>query len=1322
MNKINPYGMKTGIVKVIPPPEWKAQQPRLDEAIKTVRVKEPIKQDIMGTSGTYRQANILHQRSYNLPQWRQLCEQSEHQPPAKRGERRTNQDKDTRSTRKAKGTSTPTSTGSKRKGPGRPPKNKSKTVTVEAEDGTSTTDRLPTPDSTKAEDEMESLKQEMDDEDEAPSKPKGGRQPKSISVSSRRKYNRREAAAKVDEEAFKDFKYELEGEDYSKERCEELERAYWKTLTYAPPLYGADMPGTLFDDRTTAWNLGKLENLLDILGTKIPGVNTAYLYLGMWKATFAWHLEDVDLYSINYLHFGAPKQWYSISQGDARRFEAAMKSIWPTDAKACDQFLRHKTFLISPSHLLQNFNIKVNKIVHRPGEFVITFPYGYHSGYNLGYNCAEAVNFALDSWMEYGRVAKKCDCSQAQDSVWIDIREIERKLRGEETEYEETEDEEEDEEDDEIENGPTDLPTPPESSGDAKPKPPKRKRKRPLNDRGGDNSNVKRIRVRIKAPSREPCILCPNDIPSEPLLPTEDGQKAHRLCALYIPETSIDSGEIENVIDVKYIDKARLDLKCNYCRSKKGACFQCSQKKCTRAYHATCAAAAGVLVEQGETPIFGEDGTEYKEWGIEFSCRFHRTKRDKKLDSDALSDNDRIRKAASELQVGQTCQMQYYRGDIFAGAVVENRKSEEMLLLDILPRGYVKHSAAFSLSKVINIFKSERVEVEYKWLLIPDPADFKLAKPSANAIPMPKSRLAKESLNTTKRLANDLPRADDPFAEGFTWSEFNCENIARNPFQVKVDFKKDNQIWFYLGKTSTEAKAQFTEDPTNPRHNPKGHFLDTIPKAVAPAPRQSYAASYPSTNVNQNALNASRVASTSQPAQPSQKAASTSSTSSARPEKPYVYKPRNTGETYRVDPQAYRSQQNFLQRSAPYNFGTDPRWRPSDSPTTPTTPCSSYSSSSTPQPHRLSQPQLPQQVSQPQHPQQVHQPQRPPSQSPLAPPAAYYRHPYTPPSYIPAMQPPRQNNPFSGRSQSSRPNPFAKYAYLQKEHNRSPLEYKSPYRPGGGFMNGYQGNLEKHLQQSMFKNRSRSGSSLSNPLLSYGSSPRMCTPSQSSGSPSYSSTPPSTVDTYGMSGSPKQQAQPPQPITKPSTPNTWEKKDASQLHPAIRQEYNSMFHNQYQPQRTQYQPPSASYPSPAYQPRPQSQQSPLAPPPQYYQQPYQSQPPPTNGASPQNSFPPPAQQPYPTPSQPQSYQPQYQTHTELHGQPQCQESKPVYAHQKYFQKPQVQAPLMHTPQTQPPEAPASVSHGDLPDVPADSTSLIEQMIMNLRKATSSSST
>ncbi|OXB51778.1 UNVERIFIED_CONTAM: hypothetical protein H355_003582, partial [Colinus virginianus] len=94
---------------------------------------------------------------------------------------------------------------------------------------------------------------------------------------------------------------------------EDLERKYWKNLTFVSPIYGADISGSLYDTDVEEWNIGNLNTLLDMVehecGIIIEGVNTPYLYFGMWKTTFAWHTEDMDLYSINYLHFGEPKSW-----------------------------------------------------------------------------------------------------------------------------------------------------------------------------------------------------------------------------------------------------------------------------------------------------------------------------------------------------------------------------------------------------------------------------------------------------------------------------------------------------------------------------------------------------------------------------------------------------------------------------------------------------------------------------------------------------------------------------------------------------------------------------------------------------------------------------------------------------------------------------------------------------------------------------------------------------------------------------------------------------------------------------------------------------
>lgn len=963
MAKIDSYGMKSGIVKIVPPAEWKDSLPPLDDLVKTIRVREPIKQDIMGSNGTYRQVNILHQRSYNIPQWRQLCDQSEHQPPARRGERRAHVEKPKGPPRAARGTrSAATSSTAKpatKSAPGKKKRGRpARKAAVAEEDDVELEDRPLTPVSpapeeqpVKSVEEPVVKEEEAEEEEEQPVVRRMGglRQPKTQSVSARRKYSKREGSAQIDEAAFKDFDYRMDISDYTPERCEELEKTYWKTLTYAPPLYGADLMGTLFHEDTELWNLNKLPNLLDVLGTKVPGVNTAYLYLGMWKATFAWHLEDVDLYSINYLHFGAPKQWYSISQADARRFEAAMRSIWPTEAKACDQFLRHKAFLISPSHLKQYYNITVNKVVSYPGEFVVTYPYGYHSGYNLGYNCAEAVNFALDSWLPMGKIAKRCECAQAQDSVWVDVYEIERKLRGESTEYEETEDEEE--EDDEEEDNDTGLLSPP-SSHTVRIKGVGRKRKRAA---GEKEVKVKKrkIRLRLKTTVEPPCCLCPNDIPGAEIIPTDDGRKAHRMCALYVPETYIETVDGKEIAaNVAKIEKARLELKCLYCRSKRGACFQCSQKKCARSYHATCAAAAGVFVEEEEVPVFGEDGTEYKEQAFEFSCRFHRTKREKKLDGNALDGNSRVRKAAAALKKHDVCQLQYYRGDIFAGVVVENRPDEETLLLDIIPNGYV--AAGHPASRPTLTGNSDRVEVEWKWLLLPDPADFRLPKASPNALPMPTTRKAQQELNAKKRPEDELPRKDDLFVEGgYTWAEFNTCEAIRNREQVKVDLSKENQLWHYLGKNSTETKPQYTEDPARPVHNRKSTFLETVPRAVVSLPprpaaprRPSFAASYPRQAMPPPAGPLGPAIPKQLP--PAPKSDAPQQQDAARSDalaKPYVYKPRKSVGQFTpkkfaskpappispVSQQLVANQQRAAghQHSAGkgLSFGTDPRFK-----------------------------------------------------------------------------------------------------------------------------------------------------------------------------------------------------------------------------------------------------------------------------------------------------------------------------------------------------------------------------------------------------------
>ena len=348
IDNIKHYGMKSGIVKVIPPKEWldllNANKKYLDlQSLQSIKIKSPIQQNISGNKGLYMIQNIEKKKIYNIIQWKNIS--TDYKLP--------------NNPRHNNNTHTNTNTHAH-------------TVTV-----TSTT---PAGATTLNDKDFETFKRQHNEDT--------------------------------------DFLSQF----HNKDRADFLESYYWKTLNFIMPIYGADTPGSLFPDDFSIWNLNKLPNLLNFMDKDIPGVNHSYLYAGAWKSTFSWHLEDQDLYSINYIHFGSPKQWYSIPQEDLNKFESFIKDQFPTEFKTCHEYLRHKTILVSPQLLSEN-NIRCNKIIHYNKEFIITFPHGYHAGFNYGYNLAEAINFADEFWLDrFAPLTRSCHC--VRDSVEIDVQKL----------------------------------------------------------------------------------------------------------------------------------------------------------------------------------------------------------------------------------------------------------------------------------------------------------------------------------------------------------------------------------------------------------------------------------------------------------------------------------------------------------------------------------------------------------------------------------------------------------------------------------------------------------------------------------------------------------------------------------------------------------------------------------------------------------------------------------------------------------------------------------------------------------------------------------
>ncbi|XP_031125306.1 lysine-specific demethylase lid isoform X2 [Ipomoea triloba] len=210
----------------------------------------------------------------------------------------------------------------------------------------------------------------------------------------------------------------------------QLEKKFWEIVEglagEVDVLYGNDLDTSVYgsgfprgtDQRPTTvgaeiwdeycaspWNLNNLPKLqgsvLQAVHQNIAGVMVPWLYIGMLFSSFCWHFEDHCFYSMNYHHWGEPKCWYSVPGSEVHAFEKVMRNSLPDLFDAQPDLLFQLVTMLNPCVLQEN-GVPVYSVLQEPGNFIITFPRSYHSGFNFGLNCAEAVNFAPADWLPHG--------------------------------------------------------------------------------------------------------------------------------------------------------------------------------------------------------------------------------------------------------------------------------------------------------------------------------------------------------------------------------------------------------------------------------------------------------------------------------------------------------------------------------------------------------------------------------------------------------------------------------------------------------------------------------------------------------------------------------------------------------------------------------------------------------------------------------------------------------------------------------------------------------------------------------------------------------
>jgi hypothetical protein len=80
-------------------------------------------------------------------------------------------------------------------------------------------------------------------------------------------------------------------------------------------------------------------------------------------------------------------------------------------ALSCPNFLRHKSTFGNPYKIKEKYPfIRISKMYQTPNEICLAFSDAYHSGFNMGFNLAEAVNYGASNWLDKLCKFKGCKC------------------------------------------------------------------------------------------------------------------------------------------------------------------------------------------------------------------------------------------------------------------------------------------------------------------------------------------------------------------------------------------------------------------------------------------------------------------------------------------------------------------------------------------------------------------------------------------------------------------------------------------------------------------------------------------------------------------------------------------------------------------------------------------------------------------------------------------------------------------------------------------------------------------------------------------------